>query len=62
MNPILGKSVKMERIMNRNTGNCVIVPMDHSISIKFTEGLFNMKKTMDNVANGDAHARGTDSL
>ncbi len=51
-----GKSIRLERIMDRNTGNCVIVPMDHGVSIGPTEGLVNMKKTVDDVANGGATA------
>lgn len=53
---MFGKSVRLERIMDRNTGNCVIVPMDHGISIGPTEGLYDMKKTVDDVANGGATA------
>lgn len=53
---MFGKSVRMERIMDRNTGNCVIVPMDHGISIGPTQGLVDMKKTVDDVANGGATA------
>lgn len=53
---MFGKSVRMERIMDRNTGNCVIVPMDHGISIGPTQGLYDMKKTVDAVANGGATA------
>lgn len=51
-----GKSIRLERIMDRNTGNCVIVPMDHGVSIGPTEGLFDMKKTVNDVANGGATA------
>ncbi len=53
---MFGKSVRLERIMDRNTGNCVIVPMDHGISIGPTAGLYDMKKTVDDVANGGATA------
>ena len=53
---IFGKNVRMERIMDRATGNCVIVPMDHGISIGPTDGLYNMKDTVDAVANGGATA------
>lgn len=53
---MFGKSVRLERIMDRNTGNCVVVPMDHGISIGPTQGLYDMKKTVDAVANGGATA------
>ena len=55
-NMMFGKSVRLERIMDRNTGNCVIVPMDHGISIGPVPGLIDMKKTVDDVANGGATA------
>lgn len=51
-----GKNVRMERIVDRATGNCVIVPMDHGISIGPTDGLYDMKGTVDAVANGGATA------
>lgn len=51
-----GKSIRMERIVDRATGNCVIVPMDHGVSIGPVDGLVDMKKTVDDVANGGATA------
>jgi fructose-bisphosphate aldolase/2-amino-3,7-dideoxy-D-threo-hept-6-ulosonate synthase len=51
-----GKSIRLERIVDRRTGNSVIVPMDHGVSIGPVEGLFDMKKTVDDVANGGATA------
>ena len=53
---MFGKSIRMERIVDRNTGNCVVVPMDHGISIGPAPGLIDMKKTVDDVANGGATA------
>jgi fructose-bisphosphate aldolase/2-amino-3,7-dideoxy-D-threo-hept-6-ulosonate synthase len=53
---MFGKNVRLERIIDRRTGNCVIVPMDHGISIGPTEGLFDMKHTVNAVANGGATA------
>ena len=53
---MFGKSIRIERIMDRKTGNCVIVPMDHGISAGPIEGLIDMKKTVDDVANGGATA------
>ena len=46
----------MERIMDRDTGNCVIVPMDHGISIGPAEGLVDIRETVDSVAEGGATA------
>ncbi|MDY0293807.1 MAG: 2-amino-3,7-dideoxy-D-threo-hept-6-ulosonate synthase [Candidatus Methanomethylophilaceae archaeon] len=53
---MFGKNIRMERIMDRTTGNCVIVPMDHGISIGPIDGLTDMKGTVDAVANGGATA------
>ncbi len=51
-----GKSIRMERITDRKTGNAVIVPMDHGISIGPQKGLIDMKQTVDDVSNGGATA------
>ncbi len=53
---ILGKQIRMERILNRNTGNTVIVPMDHGISVGPIDGLIDMKAAVHNVAEGGANA------
>jgi len=53
---ILGKKIRMERIINRNTGKTVIVPMDHGISVGPIEGLKDMKKAIQLVAEGGANA------
>jgi len=52
----LGKQIRMERIINRNTGNTVIVPMDHGISVGPIGGLKDMKAAVQNVAMGGANA------
>ena len=51
-----GKSIRMERIVDRISGNCVIVPMDHGVSMGPVSGLIDMKKTVDDVTNGGATA------
>ena len=51
-----GKSIRMERITDRKTGNAVIVPMDHGISVGPVSGLIDMRKTVDDVSNGGATA------
>ncbi len=53
---MFGKDIRMERITDRKTGNAVIVPMDHGISVGPMDGLIDMKKTVDDVANGGATA------
>jgi len=52
----LGKRIRMERIINRNTGKAVIVPMDHGISVGPIEGLGNMKDAIQKVSEGGANA------
>jgi len=52
----LGKSIRMERIMNRNTGKTVIVPMDHGVTVGPIKGLIDMGRTVDLVAKGGANA------
>ncbi len=51
-----GKSIRIERIIDRNTGRAVIVPMDHGISMGPVEGLVDMKATIDKVSQGGATA------
>lgn len=53
---ILGKKIRMERIINRNTGRTVIVPMDHGISVGPIDGLKDMKRAIQQVAEGGANA------
>ena len=53
---MFGKNIRMERIMDRDSENAVIVPMDHGISIGPTRGLIDMKKTVSDVAIGGATA------
>ena len=49
-----GKKIRLERILDRKTGNAVIVPMDHGISVGPLNGLIDMKKTVDDVSLGGA--------
>ncbi|NPA51407.1 MAG: class I fructose-bisphosphate aldolase family protein [Aquificae bacterium] len=52
----VGKRVRLERIMNRDTGKTVIVPMDHGVSSGPMEGLIDVKSTVQKVAEGGANA------
>lgn len=52
----IGKAVRMERIMDRNTGKTVIVPMDHGASVGPIDGLIDMSRAVDLVAEGGANA------
>uniref|UniRef100_A0A7C3SJ04 2-amino-3,7-dideoxy-D-threo-hept-6-ulosonate synthase n=1 Tax=Desulfobacca acetoxidans TaxID=60893 RepID=A0A7C3SJ04_9BACT len=53
---MVGKLIRMERIMNRETGRTVIVPMDHGVTVGPIEGLIDMKSTVNQVASGGANA------
>ena len=52
----IGKAIRLERIIDRNTGRTVIIPMDHGISIGPIEGLIDWTATVDAVAEGGANA------
>ncbi len=53
---IIGKQIRIERIIDRNTGKTVIVPMDHGISLGPIEGLKDMKRAVQMVSDGGANA------
>lgn len=53
---MIGKNIRLERILNRNTGKSVIIPMDHGLTVGPIKGLEDMKKTINAVADGGANA------
>jgi len=53
---MIGKAIRLERIMNRESGRTVIVPMDHGITLGPIAGLENMTRTVDAIVNGGATA------
>jgi len=53
---MIGKKIRMERIMDRNSGKTVIVPMDHGVTIGPVAGLIHMQETINAVATGGANA------
>jgi predicted phospho-2-dehydro-3-deoxyheptonate aldolase len=53
---MIGKKIRMERIMDRNSGKTVIVPMDHGVTIGPVAGLINIQETINAVATGGANA------
>ena len=53
---MIGKVIRLERIINRNTGRTVIVPMDHGITLGPIRGLKNMARAVDQIVNGGANA------
>ncbi|MBW1759818.1 MAG: class I fructose-bisphosphate aldolase family protein [Deltaproteobacteria bacterium] len=52
----IGKAIRMERLMNRNTGKTVIVPMDHGVTVGPIHGLIDLSQAVDTVAEGGANA------
>lgn len=51
-----GKKIRIERILDRKTGNAVIVPMDHGMTYGPLDGINDPKTTVDEVAEGGATA------
>jgi fructose-bisphosphate aldolase/2-amino-3,7-dideoxy-D-threo-hept-6-ulosonate synthase len=52
----IGKMVRIERIMDRKSGNIVLIPMDHGISIGPVRGIVDMVDMINRVAEGGANA------
>ncbi len=52
----IGKAIRLERITNRRTGNSVIVPMDHGVTVGPIKGLTDLPAAVDKVATGGADA------
>ena len=52
----IGKQIRLERILNRNTGKTVIVPMDHGVTVGPIPGLIELGETINMVAEGGANA------
>jgi len=53
---LLGKAVRLERILNRNTHRAIIVPMDHGVTVGPIDGLIDMREAVNQVAEGGANA------
>ncbi|MEQ8213567.1 MAG: 2-amino-3,7-dideoxy-D-threo-hept-6-ulosonate synthase [Smithellaceae bacterium] len=53
---MIGKQIRMERIMNRENGRTLIVPMDHGVSAGPIPGLEDMKMAIGKVVDGGANA------
>ncbi|MHA1683848.1 MAG: 2-amino-3,7-dideoxy-D-threo-hept-6-ulosonate synthase [Promethearchaeota archaeon] len=53
---LIGKKVRLERIMNRRTGNTVIIPMDHGVTVGPIAGLEDLPEMVNKVADGGADA------
>jgi len=53
---MIGKMIRLERIIDRNSGKTVIVPMDHGVSVGPIEGLEDMRAAVSKVVGGGANA------
>ena len=53
---MIGKKIRMERIMNRKTGNMVVAPMDHGVSSGPVKGIVDMDTTIESISKGGANA------
>ena len=52
----IGKRIRLDRIVNRNTQRTVIIPLDHGVTIGPVFGLEDMKNVVNQVAEGGANA------
>lgn len=52
----LGKLVRLERIINRETKRTIVIPMDHGLTVGAIEGLVDMPRAIDDIAEGGADA------
>ncbi len=53
---MIGKQIRIERIVNRETKRTVVVPMDHGTTIGPIRGLEDMRDTVGKVVAGGANA------
>jgi predicted phospho-2-dehydro-3-deoxyheptonate aldolase len=53
---MIGKQIRLERIINRNSRKTVIIPMDHGVTVGPIEGLADMRTTVSKVVAGGANA------
>ena len=53
---MIGKKIRMERIIDRKTKRTVIAPMDHGVSIGPVKGIVHMSETIENISLGGANA------
>ena len=53
---MLGKQIRMERIIDRNTNRSVIVPMDHGVSSGPIFGITDLRDAIEQVVRGGANA------
>ena len=52
----VGKKIRLNNVLNPETGKTIIVPMDHGVSSGPIDGLVNIKEAVQRVAKGGADA------
>ena len=53
---MIGKKIRLERIIDRDSGRTVIVPMDHGVTVGPIAGLQDMRTTVGKIVAGGANA------
>ena len=53
---MIGKEIRLERIIDRNSRKTVIIPMDHGVTVGPIEGLADMRTAVSKVVAGGANA------
>jgi fructose-bisphosphate aldolase / 2-amino-3,7-dideoxy-D-threo-hept-6-ulosonate synthase len=53
---MLGKPIRLERIIDRNTGKTVLLPLDHGAGMGPIDGLVDLRTAVDAGAEGGANA------
>ena len=53
---MIGKKIRLERIINRHTGRTVIAPMDQGVSDGPMKGIIDIDKTVESISQGGADA------
>jgi predicted phospho-2-dehydro-3-deoxyheptonate aldolase len=53
---MIGKKIRLERIIDRNSDKTVIIPMDHGVTVGPIEGLSDMRATVSKIVAGGANA------
>jgi predicted phospho-2-dehydro-3-deoxyheptonate aldolase len=56
VNMQIGKEIRLDRILNRQTDKAVIVPMDHGVTMGPIEGLVSIPTAANQIAEGGANA------
>lgn len=52
----LGKKIRLERLLNKDTGRTLIVPLDHGVTLGAVKGIECMEEAIADVVKGGANA------